>query len=158
MRNKKVYITYDMYNNGEWCHVYQLTTRLSEVRKEYKKHIKDFLMYGPDDLHDFAIQIVYMSNEEYEHLKELVELDDYENKELLEIMVPIEGECDFNPYNEYGNCLLITDGPGDFCEIVTEYSNEHDIDEDESCEIITEMDDDDYEKLLDKYINENYII
>lgn len=39
----KVYITYDRYGSDEWFQVIQVTDKLSEVKKDYKKKGKEMI-------------------------------------------------------------------------------------------------------------------
>lgn len=156
----KVYITYDRYEHDEWFNLYQITTKMSEVRKEYKKNLIDFISYGPDDCHSYQIQIVDLTKEEYELLKSHIDDTVEDEDEVMELMIRIYEECVPCQYPN-SNCLISTDGCSDNWELVHYYGKKKGLDtedDDVYYEVEEELfgDNDLYEQELEKYINDTY--
>jgi len=167
----KVYITYDRYEHNEWFSVYEITNDINELKKNYKEHLIDFISYGPDDCHQYQIQEVDMTEEEYEFVKGLVDQNEdpesnktEEDALLDEIMEGIYNECNRS------NCLLSTDGCSDNVDVVHFYLQfELGLDQDETdpeeyeekFDEINELFNEDsnlYQKTLKEYIDVTYDI
>ena len=74
---------------------------MSEVKKDYKKNLLDFLSYGPDDCHSYQIQIVDLTKEDYRLLSSQVgKTIDYTNKEVYELMKRIGDDCLWCQYDD----------------------------------------------------------
>ncbi len=153
----KVYITYDRYEHDEWFNIYQITTKMSEVRKEYKKNLIDFISYGPDDCHSYQIQIVDLTKEEYELLKSHVDNTIDDDDEFMELMIKIYDECRWCHYPD-SNCLISTDGCSDNVDMVDFWIEYKGLDEDDRDQIEEDIYNDEnlYQKVLKKYINNTY--
>lgn len=155
----KVYITYDRYEHNEWFYIYQVTHKLSEVIRDYKKNLKDFISYGPDDCHSYQIQIVNLPKERIENLKTKDNYPIESGDDLYYLMEAIYKNCDFGPDTK--NCLLQTDGSDNF-ELVDFWIEENNLDPDEvdRDELESEIFDnvDLYNEVLNKYIDKYYII
>jgi len=149
----KVYITYDRYEHNEWFNLYQVTTKMSEVRKDYKKNLIDFITYGPDDCHSYQIQIVNLTKEEYEllknHIDNTIEYDD----KCMELMTKIYEESDPD-----SNCILFTDGCSDWIDMVDFWIEYKGLDENDRDQIEEDIQNDEtlFQKVLKKYINFTY--
>ena len=156
----KVYITYDRYEHNEWFNIYQITTKMSEVRKEYKKNLIDFITYGPDDCHSYQIQIVDLTKEEFEliknHIDNTVGYDDNDD-DLMKLMEKIYDECRWCQYTDT-NCLLCTDGCSDYVDMVDFWIEYKGLDENDRDQIEDDIYNDDtlFQKVLKKYINYTY--
>lgn len=151
----KFYITYDMYEHDEWFNIYQITLKMSEVKKDYKKNLLDFLSYGPDDCHSYQIQIVDLTEEDYKLLSSQVgKIIDPTNKEVYELMKRIGDDYIWCQYDDT-NCLLCTDGCTDIDNLDDSLRNQG-LDDDEIEQIY--YDEDQYKKQLKKYIDETYIL
>ena len=152
----KVYITYDMYEHAEWFDIYQVTTKMSEVKKDYKKNLFEFLSYGPDDCHSYQIQIVDLTEEEYKLLSSQVgKVINSTNKEVVyELMERISDDCLWCQYDDT-NCLLCTDGSTDIDNLGDSLRTQG-LDDDEIEQIYN--DEDQYKKQLKKYIDKVYIL
>lgn len=157
----KVYITYDRYERNEWFNIYQITTKMSEVKKDYKKNLFDFISYGPDDCHSFQVQIVEMTKQEYEQFMSWINEDQSledrgsNSSELFNKMVEI-----YEKVNE-NNTLLMTDGCSDNGDIIHYYGSKKGLDTDDDdiyYEVQEELlsDDDLFRKVLKNYINDTY--
>lgn len=153
----KVYITYDRYEHDEWFNIYQITTKMSEVRKEYKKNLIDFISYGPDDCHSYQIQIVDLTKEEYELLKSHVDNTIEDDDEFMELMIKIYDECRWCHYPD-SNCLISTDGCSDNVDMVDFWIEYKGLDENDRDQIEEDIYNDEtlYQKVLKKYINQTY--
>ena len=152
----KFYITYDMYEHDEWLfNIYQITPKMSEVKKDYKKNLLDFLNYGPDACHSYQIQIVDLTEEDYKLLSSQVgKIIDSTDKEVCELMKRIGDECTWCQYDDT-NCLLCTDGCTDIDNLDDSLRNQG-LDDDEIEQIY--YDEDQYKKQLKKYIDETYVL
>ena len=151
----KFYITYDMYEHDEWFNIYQITPKMSEVKKDYKKNLLDFLSYGPDDCHSYQIQIVDLTEEDYKLLSSQVgKTIDPTNKKVYELMKRIGDDCIWCQYDDT-NCLLCTDGCTDIDNLDDSLRNQG-LDDDEIEQIY--YDEDQYKKQLKKYIDETYVL
>lgn len=161
----KVYITYDRYEHNEWFYIYQITNKINEVRKDLKKNLTDFIGYGPDDCHSYQIQVVNLTNNEVEKLTTQVKNSIEYGDNLYDLMCNIYKKCNFGPNTT--NCLLSTDGCSDNVELVYFYMREQGIDVDNKTpeeledlfseyEEIVYGDNDLYNEVLDKYIDETY--
>lgn len=167
----EVYITYDRtydrYDRNEWFYIYQITGKMSEVRKDLKNNLTDFIGSGPNDCHSYQIQVVNLTQDEVEKLKTKVQNPIEYGDELYELMCKIYEKCDFGPTT--ANCLLSTDGCSDNVELVYFYMKEQGIDVDNKTpeeledlfyayEKMVLSDNDLYNEALYKYIDENYTI
>ena len=149
----KVYITYDRYEYNEYFNIYQITTRMSEVRKDYKKNLIDFISYRPDDCHSYQIQIVNLTKKEYELLKSHVDNTIDDDDEFMELMIKIYEDPD-------SDCLICTDGCSDNNELVNFWIEYNGLDEYDEDQIEEDLNNDGtfYDKVLKKYINYTYQI
>lgn len=151
----KFYITYDMYEHDEWFNIYQITPKMSEVKKDYKKNLLDFLNYGPDACHSYQIQIVDLTEEDYKLLSSQVgKTIDPTNKKVYELMKRIGDDCIWCQYDDT-NCLLCTDGCTDIDNLDDSLRNQG-LDDDEIEQIY--YDEDQYKKQLKKYIDQTYVL
>ena len=154
----KVYITYDRYEHNEWFNIFQITTKMSEVRKEYKKNLIDFISYGPDDCHSYQIQIVDLTKEEYELLKNHInDTIEYNEDECMELMEKIYDECRWCHYPN-SNCLVSTDGCSDNVDMIDFWIEYKGLDENDRDQIEEDIYNDEtlYQKVLKKYINHTF--
>ena len=150
-----VYLTYDRYEHNEWFNIYQITTRMSEVKKEYKKNLIDFITYGPDDCHSYQIQVVELNKKEFELIKNHIDdtIEEDEDDELMKLMIQIYENCD-----EDSNCLLFTDGCSDWVDMIDFWIEYKGLDENDRDQIEEDIQNDEtlFQKVLKKYINETY--
>jgi len=153
-----VYITYDRYEHNEWFNVYQVTNRISEVRKDYKKHLMDFIGYGPDDCHSYQIQVLQMTKQEYLCFKYIIE-NKSDSEEFDKLMEMVYDECIPCHYDDT-NCLLSTDGCSDNVDLIDFWIEYKGLDENDRDQIEEDIynDEDLYYKVLKKYISQTYQI
>ena len=155
----KVYITYDRYENDEWFYIYQITTKMSEVKRDYKDNLKSFIEYGHDDCHGYQIQVVNLIKDEYELLKNYVD-DTIENNAVDELMAKIYDECRWCHYPDT-NCLLSPDGCSDFVEMIEFWIDSHNnLGPEDYDNIEAQLQDDDkfFDKVLNSYIDKEYAL
>ena len=100
----KVYITYDRYGYDEWYQIYNVAKSLNLVKTTYKKDLAKFISYGPDDIHSFQVQVVDMSQADYDTLLKLWKDADVEDRALIDFMSPIYDKLDSN------TCLVMSNG------------------------------------------------
>lgn len=160
----KVYITYDRYRGGKWFYIHQITTKFSEVKKNYKKTLMDFISCALDNYHSFQIQIVNITTDEYEKLKQSVN-DCIESNDVYDIMVKIYNQCLWGEYEDtnsqvYTDCLLCTDGCSDNVDLVDFWIKYKNLNSNDRATIMNAIYQDDnlYQKVLKKYINKTFTI
>jgi hypothetical protein len=132
---------------------------MSEVRKEYKKNLIDFISYGPDDCHSYQIQIVDLTEKEFELIKNHIDdtIEEDEDDELMKLMIKIYGECRWCQYPN-SNCLICTDGCSDWVDMIDFWIDYKGLDPNDRDQIEEGIYNDENLKLkvLKKYINYTY--
>lgn len=157
----KVYITYDWYSYEEWFNIYQVTTDINVVKRDYKENLKTFISSGPDDDHHYQIQEVNLGQKGFGLLADLYIKPgdpffvDKDREDIYWLMTKIYEEADGN------NCLLQTDGASDNANITTWWLEQQGLDPNDddvywSAEEDLFGNEDLYSEVLDKYIDATY--
>ena len=145
---KKYYIVFTNYSSGGFG-IHGIFTRKTEGVQLFKRKVKDFLTYGPDDSTYLRLIKVGLEPEEVEVLK----VDD-DSDELIELL---EDEIWTRDCNE----LLVEGCDTIWTEIIPSYCRDHNLnpddddDFDEGREILFN-DDEMFSNYVDYYIEENY--
>jgi hypothetical protein len=139
------------------------TNKQRAIEKCKKKHLPDFISYGPDDCHSFQLQKVVMPKKDYERLCYLVEhettgMGSNEEKELREILIEIHNNCD---WNDNSSVLICTDGCSDVWDTIEFYCEQNGIDynnyeEQERVQELLFENDELFQKVLADYIKVYY--
>jgi hypothetical protein len=145
---KKYYIVFTNYSSGGFG-IHGIFTRKTEGVQLFKRKVKDFLTYGPDDSTYLRLIKVELEPEEVEVLK--VDDDSDELIELLEDKIWTR-DCDE---------LLVEGCDSIWTEIIPSYCRDHDLNPDDETEFdegreILFNDDDMFSDYVDYYIDENY--
>lgn len=145
---KKYYIVFTNYSSGGFG-IHGIFTRKTDGVQLFKRKIKDFLSYGPDDSTYLRLIKVELESEEVEVLK----VDD-DSDEIFELL---EDEIWSRDCEE----LLVEGCDSIWTEIIPSYCRDHDLnpddedDFDEGREILFN-DDEMFSDYVDYYIEENY--
>lgn len=67
--NKVIYILATRYEHDEWYNIHATYETLAEAEKNWKKELKSFFKYGPDDCTSFILAKCELSEEQFEELQ-----------------------------------------------------------------------------------------
>lgn len=147
---KTVFINYTRYEHDEFIVIHHIGTDEDTSIQEFKKNLKDFLSFGPDDCHSFRLVQVDLKNKDYNRLMKLPLEDSLEGDDH-DFFVELSDDYDFDC-----NLVCYEDNSGNY-EIVNMYCEDHnlDSDDDDVWDEVNDLlrdDEDLYETYINKYV------
>lgn len=82
--NKTIYILASRYEHDEWYVIYATYETLTEAEKNWKKELKSFFKYGPDDCTSFILAKCELSEEQFNRLQDHIKQCDDDDMHIYD--------------------------------------------------------------------------
>lgn len=82
--NKTIYILASRYEHDEWYVIHATYETLTEAEKNWKKELKSFFKYGPDDCTSFILAKCELSEEQFNRLQDHIKQCDNDDTHIYD--------------------------------------------------------------------------